>query len=114
MTVTFPRPSKMLIPRSQGGGSMRSTVKLNLADELHFEFVPTEVTILSHAAPSSTAGPRGRCPQNEVLHASSAVLSQRIARSSGWARSFDHHRAARYLHCHDVRVVYWTNQSRFA
>jgi hypothetical protein len=83
---------------------MRSTVKLNLADELYSEFVPTEVTTLGHSsgAPSSTAGPREPSPQNEVLHASSTVLSQRIARSSGGAGSLDHHCAARYLPCHDV------------
>src|ERR1700730_850407 len=97
MTVTFPRPSRMLITRSQDGGSMRSTVKLNLADELHSKLVPTEVATLGHAsgAPSSTAGPRGPRPQNEVLPASSALLSQRITRSSGWDRSLDHHRAAK-------------------
>jgi hypothetical protein len=71
MTATFPRPSKMLITHSQDGGGMRSTVKLNLAHELHSELAPTEVTTLGHAsaAPSSTAGP------------SPAFLSQMIARS---------------------------------
>jgi hypothetical protein len=86
MTVTFPRPSKMLITRLQDGGSMRSTVKLNLADELHSEFVPTEVTALGHVsiAPSSAAGSRACCPQN-----------------------LDHDCAAKILSlCHDARVAY--------
>jgi len=57
ITVTFPRPSKMLIIRSQGGGSMRSIAKLDFADELYFELVPMQVTSLGHAsgAPSSLA-----------------------------------------------------------
>jgi hypothetical protein len=56
-TVTFPRPSKMLMTRSQDGGCLRSTVKLS-----------HETMIV----------PR------------------------------------RYHHFHDVRVAYWTKQSRFA
>ena len=43
---------------------MRLTAKLFLADELHSEFVPREVTALGHAsdAPSSAAGTAGTFP----------------------------------------------------
>jgi hypothetical protein len=64
----------MLIARSQDGGSMRSTVKLNLADELHSEFAPTKVTTVRNASAARHRLPKP-CAERDVLRASPALLS---------------------------------------
>src|ERR1700674_1454317 len=116
MTVTFPRPSKMLITRLQDGGSMRSAVKLSLADELHSEFVPTEVTICGHVL-LLRHRPRDRGNlarrMNYCRHRPPHSCKGSPNRHAGFVL-YILIAPRRYYHCHDVRAAYWIHHSRVA
>jgi hypothetical protein len=75
----------------------------------------TEFAVLATPRFAPASRIRSILAPNDPADADPAVPGQtEIARSSGWARSLDMIVTRRYRHCHDVRAVYWTNQSPFA